>query len=153
MSGWYPVPSHNQSNAHPATPIYTRLLVHISWFICKEPLVLPIHCVKGRSILIQRLQQWSIYNEVYGWWLLAIKWVVDLLIYMSLGIWPKCATFMVSSITCMTVPLTLFWGVWSTTSLLVSPRDTWCSSAFINILVWVCSIMFWGLCLCYTMLY
>ena len=72
---------------------------------------------------------------------------------------------MVFSVTCVIV--SLFWGIyvisyfkvyvrlhkWPTTSLLVSPHDTWRSNAFTNILAWVCSIMLWGICLCYTMVY
>jgi hypothetical protein len=32
-------------------------------------------------------------------------------------------------------------------------HDTWCSSALTNILAWLCLKMFWGVCLCYTIVY
>ena len=42
---------------------------------------------------------------------------------------------------------------WWTTSSLVSPIDTWHSSALIHFLAWVCSTMLWGVGLCYIMVY
>ena len=42
---------------------------------------------------------------------------------------------------------------WSTTSLPLSPHDTWFSSALVNILAWVCSVVQWGVCVCYIMVY
>ena len=33
----------------------------------------------------------------------------------------------------------------------MSPHDTWRSSALTNTLAWVCSIVLWVVCLCYTM--
>jgi hypothetical protein len=47
------------------------------------------------------------------------------------------------SLPCFEVYLRLHW--WSTISPLVSHDDTWCSSALISSLEWVCSTMLWGL--------
>ena len=65
--------------------------------------------------------------------------------------------FMVFSVTCVRVSFTLFLRrmlSWPTASSLATPHDTWRSTALItNTLTWVCSIMLWGVCLCYTLVY
>ena len=42
---------------------------------------------------------------------------------------------------------------WPTTSSLVSPHDMWRSTALANILAWVCSIRWLGVCMCHIMDY
>ena len=66
------------------------------------------------------------------------------------------APFWVFSVTCIIVSLILFWGICHVTLMINNFSITitlWCSIVLINILVWVCSIMLWGVCQYYIMVY
>ena len=71
-------------------------------------------------------------------------------------LWALTTLFMVFSVTCVVVSLTLFWGICQVIPMINNVTNivtSWCSSVLTDILAWVCSLVLWGVCLCYTMVY